>query len=90
MRLYKTIHMAAPGDQIASVSGVSGDYDITLDNGEVITGYDQTGGAFDTTAPVADDFILFGVLGGSRAMTAANAEVIKEAVFKDFFKPKGS
>jgi hypothetical protein len=86
MRLFKTIHMAGPGDFIASVSGSSGDYDITLDNGETIEGYDETAGAFSTAEPVADDLVVFGFQGGSRAFTAANAEVIPAAQAADWLQ----
>lgn len=90
LKLAKSKHLACVVDQIASVTGSTGDYDITLDNGEVITGYDETAGSFDTAAPVADDYVCFGLLTASRAFTAANAEVIKEAVFNNFMLPIGS
>ena len=90
LKLAKSKHLGCVVDQIASVSGSTGDYDLTLDNGEVITGYDETAGSFDTAAPVADDYACFGILGGTRNMTAADCEVIKEAVFNNFMLPIGS
>ena len=41
LKFAKTKHLTCVVDQIASVSGSTGDYDITLDNGEVLTGYDE-------------------------------------------------
>lgn len=90
LKFAKTKHLTCVVDQIASVSGSTGDYDITLDNGEVLTGYDETAGNFDTAAPVADDYICFGILNGDMTFSAANAEVIKEAVFNLFMLPIGS
>jgi len=90
LKLAKSKHLSCVCDQIASVTGSTGDYDITLDNGEVLTGYDETAGSFDTAAPVADDYVCFGLDGGARDFTAANAEVVKEAVFNIFMLPIGS
>ena len=90
LKLAKSKHLACVVEQIASVTGVSGDYDIVLDNGEVLEGYDETAGSYDTAAPVADDYCTFGLDGGSRSFTAANAQVMKEAVFNIFMMPIGS
>ena len=89
-KLAKSKHLSCVVDQIASVSGSSGDYDLTLDSGLVLEEYDETDGSFDTAAPVADDYVCFGMDGGGREYTAANAEVIKEAVFNIFMLPIGS
>jgi hypothetical protein len=88
MRFYRTIKLSGVGDFIASVSGSSGDYDITLDNGFVLEEYDETAGVFDQEAPVAGDLLVFGALTGSRTPTVANAQVIKAAVAADFFTPE--
>lgn len=89
-KFCKTKHMAGICEQIASVTGSTGDYDIVLDNGETLTGYDETAGSFDTAAPVADDYVCFGLLDSDPAFSAANAEVIKEAVFNLFMFPIGT
>ena len=88
MRDYRTINMVGSGDFIASVSGSSGDYDITLDNGFVLEAYDEAAGEFDTSAPVAGDLLTFGMLTGGRAPSVANAQVIKAAVAADFIVAK--
>ncbi len=87
MRNYKTINITGCGDYIASVSGSTGDYDITLDDGFVLEGYDETAGIFDTAAPVAGDLLLFGPITNSPLVTVANAQVVKAAVAADFFRP---
>lgn len=87
MRTYRTINITGAGDFIASVSGSTGDYDITLDDGFILTGYDETAGSYSTAAPAAGDLLLFGPLTGQRAATVANAEVIPAAQAADFFKP---
>ena len=86
----KTKHIAGVCEQIASVSGLTGAYTLVLDNGESLVGYDETAGSFDTAAPVADDYCCFGLLDGDHTFSAANAEVIKEAVFNLFMLPIGS
>jgi hypothetical protein len=90
MKFAKTKHLSCVVEQIASVTGSTGDYDIVLDNGETLEEYDETAGSYDTAAPVADDYVTFGLDGGSRSFTAANAQVIKEAVFNIFMTPIGS
>ena len=87
MRFYRTIRMSSCGDFIASVSGSTGAYTITTDDGFVLAGYDETAGAFDTTAPVAGDLLTFGMITGQRHVTVANAEVIKAAVADVFVIP---
>lgn len=87
MRDYRSIRYAAAGDYIGSVSGSSGDYDLTLDDGTVIEAYDETAGTFDTTAPVAGDLAVFGILTGDRRVVVANVEVIKAAVAALFIIP---
>jgi hypothetical protein len=81
--------MVGSGDFIASVSGSTTDYDLTLDDGTVIEEYDETAGTFDTTAPQAGDLVLFGVLDGNRLIASAvrSVEVIKAAVAANFFRP---
>lgn len=76
IKMYATIHMAAPGALITAVSGATGAYDLTLENGEIIVGYDETAGDFSVGVPVIGDLCLFGALGGSQAFTAANANVV--------------
>ena len=87
MRDYRAIKMVGAGDFIASVTGSTGDYDITLDDGTVLEEYDETAGVFDSAAPVAGDLLTFGLLTGSRLITVANAQVIKAAVAADFIVP---
>lgn len=76
---YARVRLTGAYNWIASVSGSTGNYSITLDNGVVITGYDETAGVYDTTAPAANDMITFGLVTGSPLLTAANAEVIAAA-----------
>lgn len=88
MRLYKSKHISGVGDFIASVSGTTTDYDITLDDGTVIEGYDETAGAWEATAaPAAGDFLIIGSDGGSRALAVANCEVIPAAIAALVFNP---
>jgi hypothetical protein len=68
--------MAGPGYTIASVSGSTGAYDLTFDNGETLTGYDETVGNFSTATPTADDICFFGLITSDPRFTVANAEVI--------------
>ena len=77
--MYERIRLTAAYAWIASVSGSTGDYDLTLSNGVVLEGYDETAGNFDTGAPQANDMITFGLLTGSPLITVANAEVIDAA-----------
>jgi hypothetical protein len=88
MRNYRSIRMSGAGDFIASVSGSTGDYDLTLDDGTVFAGYDETTGTFSTAAPQAGDLLVFGIYTGQRLMTAANAEVIPAASAAAFIIPE--
>jgi hypothetical protein len=87
MRDYRTINMVGAGDFIASVSGVTTDYDITLDDGTVLEGYDETAGTFSTAAPVAGDLLVFGIINGQRLISVANAEVVPADMASAFVVP---
>ena len=87
MRDYRSINLVGTGDFLASVSGSTGAYTLTTDYGFVLTGYDETAGTFDQTAPVAGDLLTFGMMTGQRAAVVANAEVIKAADAAVFFVP---
>lgn len=87
MRTYRSINMAGAGDFIASVTGATGDYDITLDNGFTLTAYDETAGTISTATPAAGDLLVFGLLTDSEIFSVANAEVIPAAQAANFFKP---
>lgn len=76
---FETIRMKCTGSWIASVSGGSGNYELTLANGQVISGYDETAGNFDTGAPQASDLCTFGLLGTARDVENADVEVIDAA-----------
>jgi hypothetical protein len=88
MRDYRTINMVGAGDFIASVSGSSGDYDLTLDNGFVFEGYDNTADTSlgDGTAPAAGDLCIFGALDGNRSV-AGQPNVVQAATAAIFFAP---
>lgn len=88
MRTYRSLPIAGVGDFIASVSGSSGDYDITLDDGTVLTAYDETAGKFSTAAPAAADLLLFGTLLESEAISVANAQVLDAEWVAYFFRPE--
>lgn len=64
---------------IVSVAGSTGAYSLTLSNGVVLAGYDETAGNYDTTTPAANDMVAFGILTGSPLITVANAECISAA-----------
>lgn len=89
MRDYRTIKMVGAGDFIASVTGSTGDYDITLDDGTVYEGYDETAGTFSTDAPAAGDLLVFGIIDGNRLITSGSAspEVIPAADAANFIVP---
>lgn len=87
MRDYRTINMVGAGDFIASVTGASGDYDLTLDDGTVIEEYDETAGTFSTSAPAAGDLAVFGIINGDRRVLVANVEVIPAADAANFLVP---
>ena len=87
MRDYRSINLIGAGDFIASVTGSTGDYDITTDYGFVLTGYDETAGNFSTAAPAAGDLLTFGILTGNRKAIVANAEVIIAADAANYFIP---
>jgi hypothetical protein len=88
MRLYRGLPLSGVGDFIASVSGSSGDYDITMDNGIVLEAYDETDTSLiSNDAPAAGDLLVFGLRLDSRAATVANADVIPAEIAAYFFRP---
>jgi hypothetical protein len=79
MFTVKFSNFSGPGDYIDSVSGSSGDYDLTLRSGEVVEGYDETAGLFSTAAPIPGDLYIKNYLAGP-AITAAVEQVIPAAL----------
>ena len=67
MRFFKSEHKAGVGEFIASVTGSTGDYDLTLRDGTVYEEYDETANGYGTAAPVAGDLCIFGIGGGDSA-----------------------
>lgn len=70
MKFFDSKRFAAVGDYIVSVSGSTGDYDLTLRNGLTIVEYDETAGVFSTAAPSPGDVLLLGSQVGSAASRA--------------------
>jgi hypothetical protein len=89
MQDYRTLNLDAPGDFIASVAGLTTDYDLTLDNGIVIEGYDETASVLNPdAAPEAGDLCLIGVITNNLAPTGANAEVVSAAAAAIYWIPR--
>jgi len=88
MRDYRCVNFVGAGDFIASVSGSSGDYDLTLDNGYVFEGYDETADTSlgDGTAPAAGDLCIWGALDGKRQVSN-QPNVVQAATAAIFFVP---
>ena len=91
MRDYRSNSLIGSGDFIASVSGSSGDYDLTLDDGTVIEEYDETASLYPEAAgditPAAGDLALIGVNTGNRIVSGANCQVISAEVAAWLFNP---
>lgn len=64
MRFFKTGHKAGVGEFISGVTGSTGDYDLTLQDGTVFEEYDETANTYGVAAPAKGDLCLFGSAGG--------------------------
>jgi len=88
MRNYRGLPIAGVGDFISGVSGSSGNYDLTLDDGTVIEEYDEGDGlVISADAPAAGDLCLIGARTGSRSLDVANVDVIPAEIAAYFFRP---
>ena len=79
MKFFDSKRFAGVGDYIVSVTGSTGDYDLTLRNGLVIEEYDETAGVFSTAAPSPGDVLLLGSQTGTaagRAIDTSDLQVI--------------
>jgi hypothetical protein len=72
MKFFDSKHFAGVGDYIVSVTGSTGDYDLTLRSGLTIEEYDETAGVFSTAAPSPGDVLLLGSQTGTGASRAAD------------------
>lgn len=73
MKFFDSKHFAGVGDYIVSVTGSTGDYDLTLRNGLTIVEYDETAGVFSTAAPTPGDVLLIGSQTGTAAGRASGS-----------------
>ena len=80
MKTFDSLRFAGVGDYIVSVSGSTGDYDLTLRNGETIEEYDETAGVYSTAAPTPGDVLLKGTQTGSRTIASTDWQVIPSAL----------
>lgn len=83
MKFFDSKRFAGVGDYIVSVSGSTGDYDLTLRNGLTIEEYDETAGVFSTAAPTPGDVLLLGSQTGTaagRAIDTADLQVVPSAM----------
>jgi hypothetical protein len=91
MKTFRTVRMCAPGEFISSVSGSTGDYDLTLDDGTIIEGYDEGEGNFTSAAPAIGDLVMVGALTGHQLLSAAvgtlDIDVIPAAQAANFVIP---
>lgn len=88
MRSYRALPIAGCGDFIASVSGSSGDYDITLDDGTVLEEYDETStDLISNDTPAAGDLCVFGLRTLTEVVSVANCDVIPAEVAEFLFRP---
>jgi hypothetical protein len=88
MKFFNTTHLAGVGEFITAVSGSTGDYDLTLADGTVVEGYDETAGTFSTAAPVVGDLFLYGTDGAGRLLASADQDVIPAVSAAAFMRQK--
>jgi hypothetical protein len=88
MKNFVSRHLAGVGNYIASVSGSTGDYDLTLVDGTVYEGYDETANSFGTAAPGRGDLCLFGTDGATRRIGSADVDVLPLEIANQFLRIK--
>lgn len=76
MKFFDSKRFAGVGDYILSVTGSTGDYDLTLRSGYVIEEYDETAGVFSTSAPTPGDVVIKGTQTGLRTIASTDWQVI--------------
>lgn len=83
LKFFDSKRFAGIGDYIVSVTGSTGDYDLTLRSGHTIEEYDETAGVFSTAAPSPGDVLLFGSQTGTtagRKIDGTDLQVIPSAL----------
>lgn len=88
MKIFVTTHTSGVGGFITAVTGSTGDYDLTLDDGTTVEGYDETAGSFSTDAPLPGDLFIYGEDGSGRLLASADQDVVPAKTASKFFRFK--
>lgn len=92
LKVFDSKRFAGVGDYIVSVSGSTGDYDLTLRSGLVVVEYDETAGSFSTAAPTPGDVLLMGTGGtaAGRLPAGSDLEVIPATLALEILRQQDS